>query len=88
MLKRHALAAAANPTQGADEVIISDYTTFASEVSWRAAACSSNRVERQEMRQLHAAEVLQMTQNKGVAAIYDGIGNMTFLQGSAEDTVF
>ena len=39
------------------------------------------------MRQLHAAEVLQMTENQGVAAIYDGIGNMTFLQGPADDTV-
>lgn len=48
--------AAVAQAAGADEVIISDYTTFAS-------------------------EVLQMTQNKGVAAIYDGIGNMTFLQG-------
>jgi len=28
-----------------------------------------------------ALEVLQLTQNKGVAAIFDGIGNLTFLQG-------
>ena len=28
-------------------------------------------------------EVLQLTQNKGVAAIFDGIGNLTFLQGPA-----
>ena len=45
MLKRHALEAIALPTQGADTVIISDYTTFASEVSWRVAEGSSNRVE-------------------------------------------
>ena len=30
---------------------------------------------------MRSAEVLQLTANKGVAAVFDGIGNVTFLQG-------
>ncbi|CAK9007582.1 unnamed protein product [Durusdinium trenchii] len=48
--------AAVATAAGADKVIVSDYSDF-------------------------ATEVLQHTQNRGVAAIFDGVGNRTFLQG-------